>query len=161
MEFAWDEEVAALLYELSSVQEELLELLVEKQRLLTQGDPQQMAATQPRETRIVERLQQCQQQRQELLDRAGREGLPCRSVQALTAALPAAARNELAPQLRDSKARGRLLAHQSLTNWVIAQRTLIHVAQLLEIIATGGRLAPTYGQAASRGTGGALVDQAV
>ncbi|MCU0373434.1 MAG: hypothetical protein MUE56_09370, partial [Ignavibacteria bacterium] len=29
----------------------------------------------------------------------------------------------------------RLLQHQSLTNWVLAQRSMLHLSQLLEIIA--------------------------
>jgi hypothetical protein len=39
----------------------------------------------------------------------------------------------------------RVLQHHSLANWVLAQRRLLHVAQSLEIIATGGRMRPTYG----------------
>ena len=54
----------------------------------------------------------------------------------------------------------RLLQHQSLTNWVLAQKALLHVAQMLEIIATGGRLKPTYGKDAwPRTPRGRLVDQ--
>jgi hypothetical protein len=41
---------------------------------------------------------------------------------------------------------------------VIAQRTLIHLSQLLEIIATGGRLQPTYGRAVAEPCG-ALLNQ--
>jgi hypothetical protein len=52
----------------------------------------------------------------------------------------------------------RLLQHHSLANWVLAQRSLLHVAQMLEIIATGGRLQPTYGNGESSMSGGALVD---
>jgi hypothetical protein len=53
----------------------------------------------------------------------------------------------------------RLLQHHSLTNWVLAQRSLLHITQLLEIVATGGRLQPTYGKGASSHARGALVDQ--
>jgi hypothetical protein len=54
----------------------------------------------------------------------------------------------------------RLLHHQSLANWVLAQRTLLHIAQMLEIVATGGRLQPTYDPANVSSPGGALVDHA-
>jgi hypothetical protein len=53
----------------------------------------------------------------------------------------------------------RLLQHQSLTNWVLAQRAVLHVSQLLEIIATGGRLQPTYGDGDTLHNRGSLVDQ--
>jgi hypothetical protein len=42
---------------------------------------------------------------------------------------------------------------------VLAQRTLIHLSQMLEIIATGGQMQPTYGKKESVGASGALVDQ--
>ncbi len=44
---------------------------------------------------------------------------------------------------------------------VAAQRTVLHLSQLLEIIATGGRAQPTYGKGRSADCGGALLDQAV
>jgi hypothetical protein len=50
--------------------------------------------------------------------------------------------------------------HHSLTNWVLVQRTLIHLSQMLEIIATGGRMKPTYGEGGRTDAGGSLVDQA-
>ena len=52
-----------------------------------------------------------------------------------------------------------LLQHHSLANWVLAQRSLLHISQLLEIIATGGRLRPTYGKSEPVLARGALVDQ--
>ena len=65
----------------------------------------------------------------------------------------------LAQEIDDSSTRMRLLQHQSLTNWVLAQRSILHLSQLLEIIATGGRLQPTYGRDESSASSGALVDR--
>ena len=56
--------------------------------------------------------------------------------------------------------RTRVLRHHSLTNWVLVQRTLIHLSQMLEIIATGGEMQPTYGKEESVHARGALVDRA-
>jgi hypothetical protein len=53
----------------------------------------------------------------------------------------------------------RLLQHQSLTNWVVAQRTVLHLSQMIEIIATGGKLKPTYGKSDAALARGALVDR--
>jgi hypothetical protein len=62
--------------------------------------------------------------------------------------------------IREATNRTRLLQHQSLTNWVLVQRSLLHLSQLIEIIATGGRLKPTYGNGSDRQSSGALVDRA-
>jgi len=161
METNWEQELAALLGELSSVQDDLLALLAEKHRVLVRAEPPELAELQLREERIVQRLQACHDRRGELLERAKLEGLPSDSVRSLAETLPGEERGQLRVRVRDAAARGRLLRHQSLTHWLLAQRTLIHLAQMLEIIATGGRTQPTYGMGAPAPASGALVDQAV
>ena len=54
------------------------------------------------------------------------------------------------PAFDEAAERSRLLQHQSLTNWVLVQRSLLHLSQLIEIIATGGRPKPTYGNGSDR-----------
>ena len=101
---------------------------------------------QGREAELVGRLQACHERRLALLAPRPAKGLPSANLTSLAAALPSEQRQHLTPQLREASARIRLLQHHSLTNWVLVQRTLLHLAQLLEIIATGGRLKPTYGK---------------
>ena len=67
----------------------------------------------------------------------------------------------LGEQVKDASAKMLLLRHQSLTNWVLAQRALVHLSQMIEIIATGGRMQPTYGNGAPSFATGNLVDHAV
>lgn len=158
---AWDTELATLLAELSDIQTELLAMLSDKRAWLLNADLEALSAMRSREAELVGRLQACHERRLALLARAASEGLPSANLTSLAAALPSEQRQHLTPQLREASARIRLLQHQSLTNWVLVQRTLLHLAQLLEIIATGGRLKPTYGKNDCAPTGGSLVDQAV
>jgi len=160
MDTAWETELAALLSELSSVQDDLLDLLTKKRQFLVKTDVAGMQSLAGREQELIERLQACQQNRSRLLERAGQQGLPHGSIRALAAALPTPGRKELARQVQDASTRARLLQHQSLTNWVLVQRTLLHLSQLLEIIATGGRMRTTYGKGESAHASGALVDRA-
>jgi hypothetical protein len=153
----WDAELAAFLNELSSVQSDLLDLLANKRKSLAAADLASLAALEQRERELTARLQACHNRRGELLRRAAQEGLPGDSLQSLQAALPS---SEQAPQMRQAAAQTRLLQHQSLTNWVLTQRTLLYLSQLLEIIGTGGRARPTYGKGGSPGATGALVDRA-
>jgi len=161
MEIRWEEELSALLSDLSAVQAELLDLLSRKRQLLVTADLEGLADLQPDEEQLAGRLQACHDQRAALLQRAAERGLPATSVRELTAALPRDQRHELTPRVKQTAARARLLQHQSLANWVLAQRTVLHLSQMLEIIATGGRLQPTYGKENSAAAGGSLVDQAV
>ena len=78
-----------------------------------------------------------------------------------TSTLATAQRGKVTKQMTATSARMRLLQHQSLANWVLAQRTILHLSQLLEIIATGGQLQPTYSRDEPSDSRGALVDKEV
>ena len=158
----WEAAIAGLLAELSSVQEELLAVLAEKRVRLGSADISGMTELQSREQALLERLQACHARREELLAQARQEGLPADSVTSLAKGLKtnanSAQREKLRKELDQSQSRMRLLQAQSLTNWVIAQRSLLHVSQMLEIIATGGRLQPTYGVGEGAHARGGMLD---
>jgi hypothetical protein len=167
MDDIWGSDIAALLTELAEVQTALLGLLAEKRQILATSDHQALAAMASREQQLIDRLQACHDRRQQLLARAESEGLPADSIVSLSNRLAPESRARVQSGLRQASEQSRLLQHQSLTNWVLVQRTLLHLSQLIEIIATGGRLKPTYengagGHASRRDAivGGALVDRA-
>lgn len=155
----WEDRIAHLLGELSQVQGDLLGLLGEKRQALTRGDYESMEGFTRRESALVKRLEACQLHRQQLLAKAADEGLPSESVASLTEALPTEQCVPLRREVTEARRRARLLQHHSLTNWVAVQRTLIHLSQMIEIIATGGRMQPTYGNGVQTQQGGSLVDQ--
>jgi flagellar biosynthesis/type III secretory pathway chaperone len=160
MDINWEAELAGLLNDLSSAQRELLELLAEKRKLLAAADTKGMAALQAREQAMLARLQACQEKRAELLATAQAQGLPSDSIRELATTLPRSSADSFGREIKEVAARSRLLQHQALTNWFLTQRTLIHLSQLLEIIATGGRPQPTYGERDQVLGSGSLVDQA-
>jgi flagellar biosynthesis/type III secretory pathway chaperone len=161
MDHHWDDELAALLNNLSAAQSELLEVLTRKRELLVASDLEGLEALEPRERDLAQRLQACHQQRAQLLKRAASEGLPGDSIRSLSGRLPASSQQEIGKRVDEAASRSRLLRHQGLTNWVLVQRKLLHLSQLLEIIATRGRMRPTYGRgSAPQSASGAFVDQA-
>jgi hypothetical protein len=160
MTTAWESELAGFLSELSTVQEKTLEALVHKRDLLAQSDAQALAALGDEDEQLIAALQGCLDQRQRLLDQAKREGLPSANIQSLAKALPLGKKREIREQMRSAAHRARLLKHNSLVNWILVQKTLIHLSQLLQIIATGGRLQPTYQKDGPATTMGSLVDHA-
>jgi flagellar biosynthesis/type III secretory pathway chaperone len=154
-------ELASLLNDLLAGQDELMTVLNRKRDLLGAMDREGLAAIAGDEQRMLGVLQDCLNRRKALLSRAAAEGLPSSSIQALTSALPPQHRVPMARQVAAAGSRARLLQTQNLTNWIIIQRTLIHLSQLLEIIATGGRVQPTYGKAAASRCSGTLLNQEV
>ena len=155
-----ESEIAAFLTELSSAQSEMLKLLVEKREFLVKYDGDGLASIVPREEQLVARLQSCLDRRAELLARADDRGLPHDSIRQLAGSLAGGKRSPLAKSVQQASSQARILQHNSVTNWVLVQRTLIHLSQMLEIIATGGRPQPTYGKGDAATSSGALVDQA-
>ena len=160
MDYNWEHELADLLGKLSRVQQELLEILNEKRGYLAVADTVGMAALHDREEAIIEQLQACQEQRAKLLEHAAQCGLPSDSLRDLVTALPQRGGLQFRRDIQEAAARSRILQHHSLTNWMLAQKTLLHLSQLIEIIATGGRLQPTYCEGDATRPRGALVDQA-
>lgn len=157
----WEAPLTELLADLSQTQSELLEVLGRKRDLLVAGDREGLAAIGADEERLAGRLADCQQRRQQMLDSASEQGLPHGDLRSLAEAMPDAARRSLRPQIREARSRARLLQHQSLTNWVLVQRTLLHLSQMIEIVATGGQKAPTYEKSGPSASGGVLMDRAV
>jgi hypothetical protein len=114
----------------------------------------------PQEEQLVAKMQACAARREELLLRAKKEGLPSNNISSLSKALPADQQGDLHERIAQANSQTRLLRNQSITNWIVIQRTLIHLSQMLEIIATGGRLQPTYGEGEPVNASGSLVDRA-
>ncbi len=156
---AWESELADFMNDLSNVQNETLEVLTKKRECLAKVDTEGLAAVGAREEELIKRLQECLRRRAELLEKADQQGLPASSIGELAKALPSGQRGELGERVRQANGRTRLLRHQSLTNWVLVQRTLLHLSQMLEIIATGGKKRPTYSKEALPEDGGVLVDR--
>jgi hypothetical protein len=160
MNDGWESDIGGLLAELADVQSALLETLNEKRQILATSDHAALASIASREQKLIDRLQACHQRRQQLLERAGEEGLPADSIRSLSDRLPGESRGRVQASIREAAQRSRLLQHQCLTNWVLVQRTLLHLSQMIEIIATGGQPRPTYGKGSDRAPSGALVDRA-
>lgn len=160
MNDTYEIEIGALLAELADVQSALLIVLSEKRTFLMAGDVDSLTAIAAREEDLAMRLQACHEHRQQLLARADAEGLPADSIQSLSDRLPESNRRNLQASIREAANRSQLLRHQSLTNWVVVQRSLLHLSQMIEILATGGRPKPTYDKGSGSQSGGVLVDRA-
>jgi len=157
----WEADLTTLLDELSNVQTELLDVLAAKRDSMACNDMQQMLELHPRAEALCERLRSCHQRREHLLVAAKEQGIPAENLGNIASTLSNARRGKVTKQMTAASARMRLLQHQSLANWVLAQRTILHLSQLLEIVATGGRMQPTYSRDEPSDSRGALVDKEV
>jgi hypothetical protein len=160
MHTSWESQIAQLLTDISAVQDDIFTVLEKKREMLVKTDLDGLNALIPQDENLVSRLQACLQRRENLLSQARQEGLPGDSIRSLADALPSEQQGDLPQRLVKNSARTRLLQHSSLTNWMVTQWALIHLSQLIEIIATGGRLQPTYGNGEPVNASGGLVDRA-
>lgn len=158
----WERELADFLNELITIQGHVLTYLREKRTCLANADVEGLAALVPRCEYIQSRLQRCLDRRVELLNKARQEGFSADNVRTLaeSAGVSRAVSNRLAEAAHNM----RLLQIHNLTNWMLNQRALMHLSQLIEIIATGGQRAPTYekrGAPVCDGVQGSLLDQSI
>ncbi|MCS7305184.1 MAG: flagellar protein FlgN [Thermoguttaceae bacterium] len=161
MQAGLEAQLAELLGELLDLQQQTLGLLEQKRQMLERGDLEGLAQTGPPEQKLLERWEACLRRREELLAEASAQRLPAQSLERLAAAMPKPEADKLGKQVKLAKSQARLLQHQALTNWVVIHRCLLHLSQLLEILATGGQEEPTYGKDHCWLHSGALVDQEV
>jgi hypothetical protein len=161
MDDAWTDELAAYLSDLSAVQGELLAALGEKRAALLSADQARLDAVNGRESQLAERLTACHEQRLAMLERAEAEGSPHDSIRVLASSRAGAGRLRIVREIDAAERQTRMLQQECLTNWVLVQRTMLHLGQMLEIIATGGRQRPTYGKEDCAQGHGVLVDHAV
>ena len=155
----FEAEISALLDDLTSVQSDLLGVLAEKRDALATADVARLTELQPREEQLASRLTACHDRRASLLASAKQQGHPSENVAKLATRTSSGKSSKLGSRVKETVDRMRILQHQSLANWVLAQRSLLHVSQLLEIVATGGRMQPTYGDKESVHARGSLVNQ--
>ncbi len=158
-EHALEGDLAGLLEDLTRVQDDLLSVLARKRRSMARGDRQAMAELQEEEQGLCERLQACHDRRKAMLDEADQQGLPAGTLGDLASAVKQHGGGDLRGRVKSVSSRAGLLQHNCLANWVLAQKALLHASQMLEIIASGGRLQPTYSNRVDRAAGGTLVDQ--
>lgn len=154
-------EIARLLDELTNLQSDLLDHLAAKHDLLARRQFDALAGLVPQESALLERLRALQDRRAVFLADARSAGAANPTLRSLVRELPSPARESFQSQIDQVARQSRLAQQQMLTQWVAIQRSLLHLTQLLEIIATGGRLRPTYGKGAPAPASGALVDQAI
>lgn len=147
------------LQELALVQDELLDVLNRKRNCLARGVLSEFHELQTREEGIIERLTACQQKRTQLLREAQELGIDSENLSDLAETIDHQHESQLQPRVRQLKGRMRILQSGTLTNWLLAQRTLLHIAQLIEIIATGGQMQPTYAVGESVQPRGSLLNR--
>ncbi len=155
----WEDTLANVLNDLAAMQDDLLRVLKEKRDAMIAHDAEGMARLQPQEEELCRRMDEFQARRKELIEAAAQQGLEVDSLGELAEVLEVGKPGRLRRQVKSATERMSLVQHSTLTNWVVAQRSLLHLSQLLEIIATGGRTQPTYGKDRYLPTRGALVDR--
>lgn len=154
-------EVGTLLRDLTEIQSSLLSVLKQKRDAMATGALDSLNDLQRIEEEIHRRLKACYDRRSEILERGCSQGLEGDTLAELTQQISEknqADVGNLPEKFQESKEHVRRLQLEHLTNWVIAQKSLLHVSQILEIVATGGKIQPTYGKSESSARG-ALVDQ--
>lgn len=159
MESHVESQLAKLLNDILEIQGDLLSLLSKKRQLLAESDTEGLANIAPEEERLAGMLGECVARREYLLEEARKEGFTGDTLSSLARTVSGGRNSQLDGKARQARRQANLLRTSNLTNWLVIQRTLLHLSQMIEIIATGGRKSPTYGDKETVQPSGSLVDQ--
>ena len=156
-----EHDILQFLSELSAVQEQTLSVLNRKQKLLVKPNHDALAEIAVEEQEVLIRLRECLDRREEILDAARQQGHDVESLQSLCRRILS---SECLRLVEEAARRSRLIQSQSMTNWMMTQKSIIHLSYLLEMIATNGRGKPTYHRPNEKessvfGGGGGFVDR--
>ena len=154
-------EVVHLLNELTGIQDEILTVLVQKRKAMAGKSVTEIQSLQTKEEELFERLKGCHDRRGDILKKAEEEGVPAKSLRELVhdqSKSNGQGLTECQRKLQESAEKFQEIRLENLSNWVVAQRSLLHVSQMIDIIALGGKIRPTYGNS-SYGSSGGLLDQ--
>ena len=157
----WRKQLEQFLEETLQAQKDCAALLERKRELFAKNDLAEIGEFSKDEHLAVESLKQCLGNREKLLQYAAAEGLPSQSIESLAKAVVPYSDDEFFTLLRAVQYESQLLRQHNITNWVVTQRSMLHASQMIEIIATRGRMNSTYTREHQRNigtTGGTLVD---
>ena len=158
----WRKQIANFLEETLQAQKDCAALLESKRELFAKNDLTAIGELSNDEYAAAERLKKCLAEREKLLQYAAAEGLPCQSIETLAKTVVPYSDDEFFALLRSVQYESQLLRQRNMANWVVTQRGMLHASQMLEIIATRGRMNSTYTRNQQRNrstTGGSLVDK--
>ncbi|MDZ4689367.1 MAG: flagellar export chaperone FlgN [Planctomycetaceae bacterium] len=153
----WLDDVERFVEVLEATQQELLATLRLKRRALASADVDDLQRLNAAATEVAQRLKSLTEWRARLLVQAGQPGATLSDVLAQRAHLrPETLRGRLeAVQLRFGEAR-----REAWVQWIVVQRAGGCYADILDLIARGGKRSPVYGDMPG-GSGGAMIDTAV
>jgi len=154
-------DILQFLRQLSAVQERTLSVLSRKQELLVKPDRDGLTEIAVEEQEVLAQLRQCLVRREEILAVARQSGGAAESIQVLCQRiLPP--RSESLRLVEEAARRSRLIQSQCATNWVMTQKSIIHLSHLLEIVETRGQGKSTYHRQGEKESGfpGGFIDRA-
>lgn len=148
--------------ELIGTQDRAIDVLKRKQEMLVRPEKEKLESIDREEVAVLAELEQILSSRDAILKNAVEQGSKAETIQLLCEQL-FPGRSEWRKLLENAEHRSRRLRFLATTNWTMTQRSIIHLAQMLEMIETKGQGKTTYkpqkGSDTSQSSGGGFVDR--
>lgn len=114
------------------------------------------------EAALAQQLQAAGDQRQRILQSAGRKGLPCKSLSDLAHSIAGDEGGRLQSRIQRASGMSNRIRRESWIHWIIAHRACSHYTNLLNLIANCGKKAPTYSkESCEESRGGVILDASI
>lgn len=152
----------AFFRELITAQDRTIDVLKRKQEMLVRPEKEKLESIGREEATVLAELERIQALRGAILNDAAGQGSKAETIQLLCEKL-FPSQPEWRKLLESVEHRSRRLRFLATTNWTMTQRSMIHLAQMLEMIETKGQGKTTYkpqnGTDATQNSGGGFVDR--
>ena len=137
-----EQDILRFLSQLSTVQERALSVLRRKQEFLVKPDRDGLMEIVAEEHKVLDLLQQCLARREEILADARQKGYAVESISSLCQRI--FPRSECLRLAEEAARQSQLIQFQSRANWMMTQKSIVHLSQMLEIVKTRGQGKSTY-----------------
>jgi hypothetical protein len=144
-------DILDFLKRLVETQNKMLAVLQKKQKVLVQPEKNLLSAVTAEEKEAAEEMQQILQRREELLTSARLQNIAGNSIERLCEHF--FSRNfEVQRLLDETKHRTQQIRFLAYTNWTMTRKSMVHIAQILEMLETRGEGKATYNPQPNTGT---------
>ena len=137
------EDIQNFLKQLIEAQHQMLAVLQKKQKILVNPEKEAVAAISVEEEQTLAAMHHMIERREELLTAARLQNVPCETIEQLCEHF-FPRHLEVQKLLNEVKHLARQISFLGFTNWKMGRQSLIHIEQILELLATRGQGITTY-----------------
>ncbi len=155
-------QIKKFLNQLESTQQRLWSLCIQRRKAIRTAQSDEILRLAEEEFQLTEELKSHLAMRQQILTQANAIHLPAGTIEELVQELGGDEKEQLNIRIERSKQLSEKIRTESWIHWIVAQRSINHCNEMMDIIANKGEASPTYhSENNSSSSGGVILDASI